>query len=71
MPLTFLASFPPEMMPDSLNRLTPFLPTSMAIELIGPLFLNNQLSADALWAALGLVVFTLIFAVMSAIKVRI
>ncbi len=41
MPLTFLVIFPPDMMPDSLNAITPWLPTSMAIELIGPLFLSN------------------------------
>jgi len=41
MPLTFLASFPPDMMPNSLNAITSWLPTSMAIELIGSLFLNN------------------------------
>ena len=70
MPLTFLASFPPEMMPDSLNALTPWLPTSMAIELIGPLFLSNQLSDEAFLAGAGLVVYTLLFAVISARKIR-
>lgn len=70
MPLTFLASFPPEMMPDSLNTLTPWLPTSMAIELIGPLFLNNRLTEDVLFAGIGLVIYTLLFAMISAKKFR-
>ena len=70
MPLTFLASFPPEMMPDSLNKLTPWLPTSMAIEWIGPLFLNNRLSDDVFFAGIGLVVYTLLFAVISAKRFR-
>lgn len=68
MPMTFLASFPPDMMPDSLNAFTPWLPTTMAIELIGPLFLNNQLSDGALWASLGLVMYTILFTAISARK---
>jgi hypothetical protein len=70
MPLTFLANFPPEMMPDSLNAVTPWLPTSMAIEWIGPLFLDNQLSADAYFAGAGLVLYALLFAFVSARKFR-
>lgn len=70
MPLTFLASFPPEMMPDALNSLTPWLPTSMAIEWIGPLFLSNRLSSDAFFAGVGLVLYTLLFAFVSARKFR-
>ncbi|MAT97122.1 MAG: hypothetical protein CL608_08270 [Anaerolineaceae bacterium] len=70
MPLTFLASFPPDMMPDALNAVTPWLPTSMAIELIGPLFLNNQLSDGALFAGLGLVVYAVLFTAVSASKFR-
>jgi hypothetical protein len=65
MPLTFLASFPPEIMPDSLNALTPWLPTSMAIEWIGPLSLSNRLSEDVFFAGIGLVVYTLLFAMIS------
>lgn len=68
MPLTFLASFPPEMMPDSLNLIRPWLPTSMAIRLIGPLFLNNQLSSEALFAGVGLVMYTLFFAMIGVTR---
>ena len=70
MPLTFLASFPPDMMPDSLNAVTPWLPTSMAIELIGPLFLNNQLSAGALLACVGLAAYTILFTFISVRRFR-
>lgn len=68
MPLTFLASFPPEMMPASLNAVTPWLPTSMAIELIGPLFLNNQLSDGAMVAGAGLTIYALVSAIVSVRK---
>jgi ABC-2 type transport system permease protein len=70
MPLTFLASFPPEMMPASLNALTPWLPTSMAIELIGPLFLSNQLAAGAPAAAAGLIGYTVLFTLICARRFR-
>ncbi len=70
MPLIFLASFPPEMMPESVNAIIPWLPTAMAIELIGPLFLFNQLTSDALFAGLGLLLYTAIFAAISARRFR-
>jgi ABC-type multidrug transport system permease subunit len=70
MPLTFLASFPPEMMPEALNVFTPWLPTSMAIELIGPLFLNNQPGDGAVLAVLGLVAYTALFTGISAARFR-
>jgi ABC-type multidrug transport system permease subunit len=70
MPLTFLASFPPDMMPDALNAITPWLPTSMAIELIGPLFLNNQPGDGALLAGVGLVFYTVLFTAVSARKLQ-
>ena len=70
MPLIFLASFPPDMMPESVNALIPWLPTAMAIELIGPLFLFNQLTSDALFAGLGLLAYTLFFAAISARRFR-
>lgn len=70
MPLTFLASFPPEMIPDALNAVTPWLPTAMALELIGPLFLSNHLSDGALWAGLGLFVYTMLFTAVSTKKFR-
>lgn len=70
MPLIFLASFPPEMMPESINGIIPWLPTAMAIELIGPLFLFNQLTGEALFAGLGLLAYMLFFAAISARRFR-
>ena len=70
MPLIFLASCPPEMMPESVNAIIPWLPTAMAIELIGPLFLFNQLTGEALFAGLGLLTYTIFFAVISARRFR-
>lgn len=66
MPLTFLASFPPDMMLESINAISPWLPTSMAIELIGPLFLSNQFSSGAFFASAGLLVYTLLSTAISA-----
>jgi hypothetical protein len=42
----------------------------MAIEWIGPLFLDNQLSGDAFFAGAGLVLYALLFAFVSARKFR-
>ncbi|WP_420630276.1 ABC transporter permease [Candidatus Leptofilum sp.] len=70
MPLIFLASFPPDMMPESINAIVIWLPTAMAIELIGPLFLFNQLTSDALFAGLGLLIYTIFFATISARRFR-
>jgi hypothetical protein len=54
------------MMPDSLNAVAAWLPTSMAIELIGTLFFTGHLPNDALFQILGLLVYTTIFATFSA-----
>lgn len=70
MPLIFLASFPPDMMPESVNAIIPWLPTAMAIELIGPLFLFNQLTGEALFAGLGLLTYTIFLAAISARRFR-
>jgi ABC-type polysaccharide/polyol phosphate export permease len=70
MPLIFLASFPPEMIPKSVNAIIPWLPTAMAIELIGPLFLFNQLTGEALFVGLGLLAYTMFFAAISARRFR-
>lgn len=70
MPLTFLASFPPDMLPDTLNAITLWLPTSMALELIGPLFLLNRFGDGALLACLGLVLYMVFFTAVSARKLQ-
>lgn len=68
MPLTFLANFPAKMLPESINVITPWLPISMAIELIGPVFVSGQLSSQSLSASLGLATFAVIFALAARIK---
>jgi ABC-type multidrug transport system permease subunit len=70
MPLTFLASFPSDMMPDAINAFTPWLPTAMAIEIVGPLFTSNQLSDGALFAFVGLLVYTGVFIAISVRRFR-
>jgi ABC-type multidrug transport system permease subunit len=66
MPLFFLSSFPSDMLPVSLNTFIPWLPTAMAIELIGSLFVTGSLPGGALFSVLGLLVYGLIFAVIAA-----
>ena len=68
LPLTFLASFRPAMMPASLNALIPWLPTAMAIELIGPLILGQQISDLSLMAAAGLILYRIPFATIGSRK---
>jgi hypothetical protein len=58
------------MMPATLNSVTPWLPTSMALELIAPSFAGNQLSASAPFAALGLGGYTLLFTAIAASRFR-
>jgi ABC-type multidrug transport system permease subunit len=69
-PLTFLASFPSEMLPDALDAITPWLPTSMAIELVGPQFLSTGPARVALDAVAGLVAYTLVALTLTAIRLR-
>jgi ABC-2 type transport system permease protein len=70
MPLFFLSSFPPEMLPASLNVVIPWLPTAMAIELIGSLFVTGSLPENALFSVLGLLVYGLVFAAIAARQFR-
>jgi ABC-2 type transport system permease protein len=70
LPLVFLGSFPSEMMPATMNVLTPWLPTTMAIELIGELFYTGHLPENAAFHLVGLLVYLLLFAILSARKLR-
>jgi ABC-type multidrug transport system permease subunit len=70
MPLFFLSSFPPDMLPASLSAVIPWLPTAMAIELIGPLFITGNLPDDALFFVVGLLIYGLIFALVAARRFR-
>jgi ABC-2 type transport system permease protein len=70
LPLIFLGSFPTEMMPAIMNSITPWLPTSMAIELIGVLFYSGHLPENALFDLFGLLGYLLLFSILSAWKLR-
>ena len=70
LPLIFLGSFPSDMMPAIMNSITPWLPTSMAIELIGVLFYSGHLPENALFDFVGLFVYLILFSILSAWKLR-
>ena len=70
MPLFFLGSFPPEFLPASMKVILPWLPTSMAIELIGSLYVVDHLPDNALFYILGLVVYGLILAAIAVQRFR-
>ena len=71
MPIFFLASFPPDMLPDVINQITPWLPTTMAIELIGPLLTEGRLPADFLLRIAGLIGYLILFNLGSIKLVRV
>jgi ABC-2 type transport system permease protein len=70
MPLFFLSSFPAEMLPQALNAVIPWLPTAMAIELIGSLFVTGDLPDDAPFFVAGLLAYGLVFAAVAATRFR-
>lgn len=70
LPLIFLGSFPAEMMPATMNAITPWLPTTMAIKLIGVLFYSGQLPENAMFYLAGLLAYLLLFGILSARKLR-
>lgn len=70
LPLIFLGSFPSDMMPATMNAITPWLPTTMAIELIGALFYSGHLPENAVFHLVGLLGYLLLFSTASARKLR-
>jgi ABC-type multidrug transport system permease subunit len=66
MPLVFLASFPSDMLPASINSLTPWLPTTMAVELLGPLLSRGVLPDHATLPGFGLLAYAILFTVASS-----
>lgn len=70
LPLIFLGSFPSYMMPATMNAITPWFPTTMAIELIGVLFYSGHLPENAAFYLVGLLIYLLVFTVLSARKLR-
>lgn len=70
LPLIFLGSFPSYLMPATMNAITPWLPTTMAIELIGVLFYSGHLPENAVFDLVGLLGYLLLFSFLSARKLR-
>lgn len=70
LPLVFLGSFPSYLMPETINTITAWLPTSMAIELIGTLFYSGHLPEHAVFDMVGLLTYLLLFSIVSARTLR-
>lgn len=61
MPIFFLACFPTHMLPDLINKITPWLPTTMAIELVGHLLATAKLPEEFLFQLFGLFGYLILF----------
>jgi ABC-2 type transport system permease protein len=66
MPLVFLASFPSDMLPASINSLTPWLPSTMAVDLLGPLLSHGVLPDHATLPGFGLLAYAILFSAISS-----
>jgi hypothetical protein len=56
------------MLPESVNAFTPWLPTSMALELIGHFFISDKFHPDLLFAGFGLLAYAIVFLLASRVK---
>ena len=61
MPIFFLGSFPSEMLPPLMQKIIIWLPTTMAIELIGHQLATGALPEEAIFFLGGLIIYTLVF----------
>jgi ABC-type multidrug transport system permease subunit len=67
LPMFFLGGgFPPEILPAFVQKISPWLPTSMFTELIRPLLLTGVLPQDSWVNFLGLTILTILFATIAA-----
>jgi ABC-2 type transport system permease protein len=66
MPLFFLGSFPSEMLPPVMQKIIVWLPTTMAIELIGHQLATGVLPEEAIFFLSGLIIYTIVFGAVSA-----
>jgi ABC-type multidrug transport system permease subunit len=66
LPLYFLASFPTEMLPPSIQIILPWLPTWMSIELIESAIYAQAFPPNGVFMILGLVIYIIIFALVSS-----
>ncbi|MFW9820780.1 MAG: ABC transporter permease [Candidatus Thorarchaeota archaeon] len=65
LPLFFLASFPTEMLPPSIQVILPWLPTWMSIELIESAIYAQVIPANGVFMIIGLVIYIIIFGLIS------
>jgi ABC-type multidrug transport system permease subunit len=65
LPLFFLASFPTEMLPPSIQIILPWLPTWMSIELIESAIHAQAFPPNGVLMILGLVIYIIIFVLVS------
>ena len=61
LPIFFLGSFPIEMLPPLMQEIIPWLPTTMAIELIGHQLATGVLPEGATFALVGLALYAVTF----------
>lgn len=66
LPLYFLASFPTEMLPPSIQIILPWLPTWMSIELIDSAIYAQGFPPNGFLMILGLVIYIIIFLLISS-----
>jgi ABC-type multidrug transport system permease subunit len=67
MPLFFLGSFPSEMLPALMQKIIVYLPTTMAIELIGHQLVAGFLPEKGILFLGGLIMYAVVFGVINAI----
>jgi ABC-2 type transport system permease protein len=65
MPIFFLGSFPSEMLPPIMQKIIVWLPTTMAIELIGHQLATGVLPEEAIFSLVGLILYAIIFGVIT------
>ena len=71
LPMFFLGGgFPPEILPDFLRALSPWLPTTMLNSLLSPMLTSGTLPAEAWQHIAGLLTYTLLFGVLAAWRFR-
>lgn len=71
LPLYFLGGgMPPEVLPEFLRVVSPWLPTTLLTDLLHSLLTAGQLPAEPLQPILGLLAYTAVFALIAARKFR-
>ncbi len=71
LPLYFLGGgMPPEVLPEFLRTISPWLPTTLLTDLLHSLLTNGRLPAEPFQPILGLLAYTAVFALIAARKFR-